>query len=121
MVTRRRYRNRVLKLVIIGVLVLGTLELTGCSGGLALEGYRHEDMSRSCYREQIRRKADELANSKRVEDKKTAAELYGSIKELERMDKCIAEYFEKKPQKGLYLMMMGKAVHKFYKSGSRSK
>ncbi len=44
-----------------------------------------------------------------------------SIEELERMDKCIAEYFEEKPQNGLYLMMMGEAVHKFYKSGSRSK
>jgi len=121
MITLRKYRNRVLKSVVIGVVVLGTLNLVGCFRELTFGGYEHKDMSRSRYREQIRRKADELANSTQAQDKEAAAELYASIKELERMDKCIAEYFEKKPREGLYLMMMGEDVHRFYKSRSPSK
>ena len=74
------------------------------------------DMSRSRYREQIRKKADELTASQKAKDKRTAAELYGSIKELELMDKYIAEYFDKEPAMGLYLLMRGEEIHKFYKS-----
>ena len=74
------------------------------------------DMSRSRYRELVRRKAEELANSQVLKDKRLAAELYGSINELELMDKCIADYFEKEPSVGVYLLMRGDKIHKCYKS-----
>ena len=98
------------------IIVIGMIELSGCSPTVTIGGYQHADMSSSQYREQIRKKADELAESKQTKDKRLAAELYGSIKELELMDKCIAEYFEKEPEMGVYLLMRGEKIHKFYKS-----
>ena len=72
-------------------------------------------------REHVRRAADKLANSGDVRDKGVAAELYGSIKELELMDRCIVEYSEEEPELGWYLMMTGDNIHKYYKSGPDKK
>jgi len=104
------------RIVIITALLILLLDLSGCSPILTIGGYKHVDMSHSRYREQIRRKADELAASQKTTDKRTAAELYGSIRELKLMDKCIGEYFEKEPAIGVYLLIRGEEIHKFYKS-----
>ena len=92
------------------------LGFAGCSPRITIGGYQHIDLSRSRYREQIRRKAGKLAESQRPKDKRLAAELYGSVKELELMDKCIAAYLEKEPSMGVYLLMRGEKIHKYYKS-----
>lgn len=113
MKTTRKIKITALPLFTTAILFT-TSVLAGCSGTIA-GGYHHDDMSRSHFREQILKKADQLAQSPNAKDKKVAAELYGSIKELELMDKCIDEYFQQKPQSGLYLMMTGEKIHKFYK------
>ena len=95
-------------------IMIGILELTGCSPEMMIGGYQPVDMSLSHYREQIRSKADELAASQKTMDKRIAAELYGSIMELELMDKSIAEYFDMEPEMGMYLLRKGEKIHKFY-------
>lgn len=104
-------------LLALFILVVSTP--TGCS--TIIGGYEHYDMSKSRYCEHIRRAADKLANSGNVKDKSVAAELYGSINELELMDKCIIEYAEEEPELGWYLMMEGDKIHKYYKSSSGTK
>ena len=111
-----KYRYTSSRFLIATTIVIGMTELLGCSPTITVGGYQHVDMSSSHYREQIRKKADELAESKQTKDKRLAAELYGSIKELELMDKCFVEYFDKEPEKGAYLLMRGEKIHKFYKS-----
>jgi len=109
----QKYRSTILISIIA---TMGILEVLGCSPKITIGGYQHTDLSHSRYREQILRKADELAASHNTKDKRTAAELYGSIKELELMDKCIVEYFEKEPTMGFHLLMRGEKIHGFYKS-----
>jgi hypothetical protein len=104
------------KTIIVTASLILLSEFSGCSPTLTIGGYEHVDMSRSCYREQIRQKADELATSPVAQDKRVAAELYGSIGELDLMDKCIAEYFNKEPGTGIYLLMRGEEIHRYYKS-----
>ena len=98
--------------VITMILILAASGLTGC----VLGGYRHVDLSKSRYREIILNRADKLAHSQTIKGKATAAELYGSIKELDLMDKCITEYFEQEPDLGLFLIERGNKIHKFYRS-----
>jgi hypothetical protein len=112
----QKYRPTILRFIMAVTIAIGILELSGCSPKITIGGYQHVDMSRSRYREEILRKADELAASQKPRDKQTAAELYGSIKELELMDKCIMEYFEEEPSMGVYLLERGEKIHKFYKS-----
>jgi len=99
---------------VIIILILAISGLTGCTG--VLGGYKHDDLSKSHYREIILNKADKLAHSQTIKDKATAAQLYGSIKELDLMDKCITEYFEQEPDLGLFLIERGKKIHKYYRS-----
>lgn len=104
------------KTIIVTVFLILLSELSGCSPILSIGGCNHVDMSRSRYREQIRQKADELAASQEARDKRAAAELYGSIKELELMDRCITEYFEREPATGMWLLTRGEEIHRYYKS-----
>jgi len=113
---QRKYGCTITQLRATAAMVIGVLGFAGCSPGITIGGYRHVDMSRSHYRTMIREKADKLAESQRPRDKRLAAELYGSIRELDLMDKCIAGYFEKEPSMGVYLLMRGNKIHKYYRS-----
>ena len=113
---QRKHKHTITRFMTSVIILIISLGFAGCSPGIKIGGYKHADMSRSHYRGQIRRKADDLAKSKSPQDIRLAAELYGSIKELELMDECIATYFDNKPSMGVYLLRRGKAIHKFYKS-----
>jgi hypothetical protein len=115
----RKFYCKMPELASLALFVLVVLTPAGCS--TIIGGYEHYDMSKSPYREHIRIAADKLAKSSDIEDKAAAAELYGSINELELMDKCIIEYSGEEPELGWYLMMKGDKIHKFYKSGSGPK
>jgi hypothetical protein len=115
MVIEGTVRKATLKSASMALTVLMALMLTGCAVNIG--GYEHSDMSKSRYRDHIRKAADELARSNNIRDKAAAAELYGSINELELMDRCILEYSEKEPELGWYLMQKGEKIHRFYKSG----
>jgi hypothetical protein len=113
----QKYRSTILiSIITTTIATMGMLGLSGCSPKIRIGGYQHVDMSRSRYQEEIRKKADELAASQKPRDKRTAAELYGSINELELMDKCITEYFKEEPSMGVYLLERGEKIHRFYKS-----
>lgn len=96
------------------LLVLHILFLAGCST-IRVGGYQHNDMSESEFSQVIREQADKLSQSSNSEDIKTAAELYGSIGELDLMDDCVEKYFEQEPSTGIYLMRTAEKIRKAYR------
>ena len=95
------------------VLVLGGCTI-GNIGGITFGGYEHHDLSNSTYKSTILQEAEELANSSRPENWRTAAKHYGSIGMLNEMDECIQKYVEKEPETGRNLIYVGEQIHKFY-------
>jgi hypothetical protein len=102
--------------------LIGTLGLSGCMdfpSQMRIGGYEHVDMSASQYQEVIEKKAYELSDSEREQDKKNAARLFGSIGNLEEMDSLLIENFNKDPGMGLLLLREGDKIHEYYKEKNK--
>ena len=83
-------------------------------------GYEHRDMSNSRYVGEIRERANELTNSERLDDLKSAVENYGSIGALDEMDLALRKIHEKDSRSGLIWFDIGEKIHEFYgNSGKR--
>lgn len=108
-----------LKKGLMSIVLSSGLFVSGCSMGdmmgITHSGFEHTDMSKSPYSNTIKAQADELIKTPKDEkDYQTAAELYGSIGEVERMDEAAKKYFEKNPRQGLLLLGSCDKVRKFY-------
>ncbi|HLB74664.1 MAG TPA: hypothetical protein VJJ98_11640 [Sedimentisphaerales bacterium] len=108
------------------VLALGTfLALVVTCGGcgmpskMSVGGYKHQDMSKSRYRDIMLEQAETLAGTTNPEDWRTAAKYYGSIGMLGEMDHCISKYVEKEPELGGDLIYVGDQIHQFYEGRKR--
>jgi len=94
----------------------GLLAVSGCGiKGFTIGGYEPVDLSKSYYAYDIEKKADELAESNNVEDKKTAIEAYGSIGLLKRMDENIRDLIKKNLNSGMTYAEIGDKYHKMHK------
>ena len=86
--------------------------LIGC--GFTIGGYQHYDLSQSHYKHLIITEADKLAKSNNPDDLKTAAELYGLVGQLEKMDSCVEKYFMIDPARGKNLLIHADKIHAYY-------
>jgi hypothetical protein len=102
------------ELVCLGL--TGIIAVSGCSllppttGGI-----EPKDLRKLAYAEELRLKADELSNSKNIEDLTDATVAYGNICELEKMDECIKKIINIDLGRGLTYSEIGKRFHDFYK------
>jgi len=110
--------NKLVSALAIVALTGATIFGSGCS--MTFGGYKPNDMSNSPNASKMMEKADELASSGNLQDKKTAAELYGQLGKidgaLEKMDKCVLYFFDKKSDyEGQLLLERRDKVFEFYK------
>ena len=85
------------------------LNLTGTMGG-----FQPTDLSSSRYVSAIEKKADELAKSTKLENKKEAIKAYGSIKKLDEMDKIIESIINENLDEGLTYAEFGEKYHQLH-------
>ena len=108
----QKYKLNLIQLVITVSLFVA---VGGCNG-IRVGGYEHSDMSQSRYKSMIQAEAGRLANKNNLQDLRTAAELYGSIGQLEEMDHCVMKYFKKDSAMGKYLLIRADKIHAYYNS-----
>jgi len=106
-----------LKRGILGLCAGGLFAISGCSLLPTGEGGCQPcDLRNSPYAVNLRIKADELSRGSNLNDRASAAETYGFLGELEKMDANINYIINKDLDKGLLYVEVGKKFHKFYKN-----
>ena len=102
----------------LGASIFAFSSMYGCSfpSLLSIGNNEHRDLSNSRYAIYIKDVADELSKSEGGKDLITAAELYGSIGELEKMDGAVIEYLRKDPRVALKSLSQFEEIHVFYEN-----
>lgn len=106
--------NKLQKGLVGIVLSAGLMTFSGCSG-FTIGGYEPVNLSKSHYAGDIEKKADELAESNKIRDKKSAIEAYGSLGLLEKMDSDIKDLIKKDLDGGMSYAEIGEKYHKIHK------
>jgi len=99
---------------LISILIPALATISGCTG-LTLGGYQPVDLSKSHYAQDIKQKADELSEEQTVESQGAAAKGYGSIGDVNNMDKRIKTIIKKDLNMGSIYSVFGDIYHQMHK------
>ena len=98
---------------LVGIVLPIVATLSGCSG-FTLGGYEPVNLSNSHYTEDIEKKADELAQSKNMNDMVGAMKGYGCTGNLNQMDELVKGIIRRDIEEGMDYSELGDKFHKMH-------
>ena len=99
---------------LVGIILPGLMAVSGCGKSL-IGSCEPVNLSKSHYTEDIKKKADELAESSSLKDIEGAMKGYGSVDCLEKMDEMVRKVIKQDIERGMIYSELGDKFYEMHK------